>query len=44
MDKQPSGILNPFLFSLLSFTILMFLMLSLKIAVLKKQDIEDRYV
>ncbi len=44
MDKQPSGILNPFLFSLLSFTILMFLMLSLKTAVLKKQDIEDRYV
>ena len=44
MDKQPSGILNPFLFSLLSFTILMFLMLSLKIAVLEKQDIEDRYV
>ena len=44
MDKQPSGILNPFLFSLLSFTVLMFLMLSLKIAVLKKQDIEDRYV
>tara|TARA_B100000927_G_scaffold129676_1_gene104406 strand:- start:45 stop:692 length:648 start_codon:yes stop_codon:yes gene_type:complete len=44
MDKQPSGILNPFLFSLLSFTVLMFLMLSLKTAVLKKQDIEDRYV
>ncbi len=44
MDKQPTGILNPFLFSLLSFTVLMFLMLSLKTAVLKKQDIEDRYV
>ena len=44
MDKQPSGILNPFLFSLLSFTVLMSLMLSLKIVVLKKQDIKDRYV
>ncbi len=41
---QPSGILNPFLFSLLSFTSLMILMLLLKIEVLKKKDIEDRYV
>ena len=44
MNKQPSGILNPFLFSLVSFTSLMILMLMLKIEVLKKKDIEDRYV
>ena len=44
MNKQPSGILNPFLFSLLSFTSLMILMLMLKVEVLKKKDIEDRYV
>lgn len=44
MSKQPSGILNPFLFSLVSFTSLMILMLMLKIEVLKKKDIEDRYV
>ena len=44
MNKQPSGILNPFLFSLISFTSLMILMLMLKIEVLKKKDIEDRYV
>ena len=44
MNKQPSGILNPFLFSLISFSSLMILMLMLKIEVLKKKDIEDRYV
>ena len=44
MNKQPSGILNPFLFSLVSFTSLMILMLMLKINVLKKKDIEERYV
>ena len=44
MNKQPSGILKPFLFSLVSFTSLMILMLMLKIEVLKKKDIEDRYV
>ena len=44
MNKQPTGILNPFLFSLFSFTSLMILMLLLKIQVLKKKDIEDRYV
>ena len=44
MNKQPIGILNPFLFSLFSFTSLMILMLLLKIQVLKKKDIEDRYV
>ena len=44
MNKQPSGILNPFLFSLASFTSLMILMLMLKINVLKKKDIEERYV
>ena len=44
MNKQPSGILNPFLFSLLSFTALMLFMLLLKVQVLKKQDIEERYV
>ena len=44
MNKQPSGILNPFLFSLVSFTSLMILMLMLKIEVLKKKDIEDKYV
>ena len=44
MNKQPSGILNPFLFSLVSFTSLMVLMLILKVEVLKKKDIEDRYV
>lgn len=44
MNKQPTGILNPFLFSLFSFTSLMILMLLLKIKVLKKKDIEDRYV
>ena len=44
MNKQPSGILNPFLFSLLSFTALMVFMLLLKIEVLKKKDIENRYV
>lgn len=44
MNKQPYGILNPFLFSLVSFTSLMILMLMLKIEVLKKKDIEDRYV
>ena len=44
MNKQPSGILNPFLFSLASFTSLMILMLMLKVEVLKKKDIEDRYV
>ena len=44
MNKQPSGILNHFLFSLVSFTSLMILMLMLKIEVLKKKDIEDRYV
>ena len=44
MSKQPSGILNSFLFSLVSFTSLMILMLMLKIEVLKKKDIEDRYV
>ena len=44
MNKQPTGILNPFLFSLFSFTSLMILMLLLKIQVLKKKDIEDSYV
>lgn len=44
MNKQPTGILNPFLFSLFSFSSLMILMLLLKIQVLKKKDIEDRYV
>jgi heme exporter protein C len=44
MNKQPTGILNPFLFSLFSFTSLMILMLLLKIQVLKKKDIENRYV
>ena len=44
MNKQPTGILNPFLFSLFSFTSLMILMLLLKIQVLEKKDIEDRYV
>ena len=44
MNKQPSGILNPFLFSLVSFTSLMIMMLMLKINVLKKKDIEERYV
>ena len=44
MNQQPAGILNPFLFSLFSFTSLMILMLLLKIQVLKKKDIEDRYV
>ena len=44
MNKQPSGILNPFLFSLLSFTTLMILMLLLKIEVLKNKDIGERYV
>ena len=43
MNKQPSGILNPFLFSLVSFTSLMILMLMLKVEVLKKKDIQDRY-
>ena len=44
MNKQPAGILNPFLFSLASFTSLMIFMLLLKIEVLKKRDIERKYV
>ena len=44
MNKQPSGILNPFLFSLASFTSLMIFMLLFKIQVLKRRDIEQKYV
>ena len=44
MNKQPSGILRPFLFSLLAFTNLMFAMLFLKLKVLYLQDREKNYV
>lgn len=44
MNKQPSGILTPFLFSLFSFTSLMLTMLFLKIKVLYLEDKEKNYV
>ena len=44
MNKQPSGILSPFLFSLFAFTNLMFTMLFLKIKVLYLEDKEKNYV
>ena len=44
MNKQPSGILRPFLFSLLAFTNLMFTMLFLKLKVLYLQVREINYV
>ena len=44
MNKQPSGILTPFLFSLFAFTSLMFTMLFLKIKVLYLEDKEKNYV
>jgi heme exporter protein C len=44
MNKQPSGILTPFLFSLFAFTSLMLTMLFLKIKVLYLEDKEKNYV
>lgn len=44
MNKQPSGILSPFLFSLFAFTNLMLTMLFLKIKVLYLEDKEKNYV
>ena len=44
MNKQPSGILSPFLFSLFAFTNLMFTMLFLKMKVLYLEDKEKNYV
>ena len=44
MNKQPSGILSPFLFSLFAFTSLMLTMLFLKIKVLYLEDKEKNYV
>jgi heme exporter protein C len=44
MNKQPSGILTPFLFSLFAFTSLMLTMLFLKIKALYLEDKEKNYV
>ena len=44
MNKQPSGILTPFLFSLFAFTNLMLAMLYLKLKVLYLEDREQNYV
>ena len=44
MNKQPSGILTPFLFSLFAFTNLMLVMLYLKLKVLYLEDKEQNYV
>ena len=44
MNKQPSGILTPFLFSLFAFTNLMLAMLYLKLKVLYLEDKEQNYV
>ena len=44
MNKQPSGILTPFLFSLFAFTSLMLTMLFLKIKKLILEDKEKNYV